>query len=185
MERTGRTRVDVYRIEEKSRPGRTDIDRGTASFYRPEINNSREVRSHAEPSPYTRDNGSGRMEEVESRGRQHEFVRERNEDRNVQINVMPCVRVTVPIMQRSGRESNSNRPNTRDEWQGIPSTQSLGGLKSEAGHVTSATLNLIANIRREQFGFETEVACPGSVQTDQHLRESPLNSRSGCNSRAN
>lgn len=82
MERTGRTRVDVYRISERSRPGRTDIDRGTVSFYKPEIDNSREQRNHAVPSRYMKDNGNGRMEEVESRSRQPAYVREGNADMN-------------------------------------------------------------------------------------------------------
>lgn len=83
MERTGRTRVDVYQIEERSRPGRAEIDRGTVSFYKPEIDNSRDTRTRAMPSQYVRDNGNGRMEEVESRrGQATEFSRERNEEKN-------------------------------------------------------------------------------------------------------
>lgn len=67
MERTGRTRVDVYKVNGRSRPGRTEVDRGTVSFYKPEVDNSRETRSRSMPSSYMRTNQGGKNEIVVSR----------------------------------------------------------------------------------------------------------------------
>lgn len=45
IEKTGRTRVEVYKVNESSRPGRPEVERGRANFYRPEFDNPREDRS--------------------------------------------------------------------------------------------------------------------------------------------
>ncbi len=67
MERTGRTRVEVYKVADRNRPGRTEIERGTANFYKPEVDGSRGTRSGAMPTRYVRPDENGRSEIVESR----------------------------------------------------------------------------------------------------------------------
>jgi len=81
MERTGRERVDVYKINDRNRPGRSDIERGTVSFYKPEIDNSRDARTRTMPSRFMQDNGSGKMEQAElRRERSSEFLGDRKID---------------------------------------------------------------------------------------------------------
>jgi hypothetical protein len=121
MERTGRTRVDVYRIEERSRPGRADIDRGTVSFYKPEIDNARETRTRAIPSQYVRENGNGIMEKVESRkGQATDFSRERSGEKSwsgTEYNSRPDNRGTD---SKSWRQSETDRSESTEEWKKSP-----------------------------------------------------------------
>ncbi len=50
IERVNNTRVPVYAVNDRGRPGRTEIERDRVSFYKPEINNDRESRARAIPS---------------------------------------------------------------------------------------------------------------------------------------
>jgi hypothetical protein len=50
IERVNNTRVPVYAVNDRSRPGRTEIERDRASFYKPDVDNGRESRAHAVPS---------------------------------------------------------------------------------------------------------------------------------------
>jgi hypothetical protein len=68
IERTNRERVEVYSVNDRNRPGRTEIERGRVSVYRPEVDNSRESRSRSVPSRIARD-------ERDSRGRESNFER--------------------------------------------------------------------------------------------------------------
>lgn len=68
IERTNRERVEVYSVNDRSRPGRTEIERGRVSVYRPEVDNSRESRSRSVPSRIARD-------ERDNRGRESSFER--------------------------------------------------------------------------------------------------------------
>jgi Family of unknown function (DUF6600) len=67
IERTTRERVDVYSISDRNAPGRTEIERGRVSLYKPEIDNSRETRINSMPSRFMRDDGRGKLEQVEAR----------------------------------------------------------------------------------------------------------------------
>jgi len=44
MERESRSRVEVYKVNDRNRPGRSDIDRGTVSFYKPEVERDERTR---------------------------------------------------------------------------------------------------------------------------------------------
>lgn len=68
IERTNRRPVEVYKINDSHRPGRTEIARGTANFYKPEIDNSKESRTRSMPTTYVRRDRTGNLEQVESRG---------------------------------------------------------------------------------------------------------------------
>ena len=69
IERSGGGRVEVHSVSDRSRPGRTDVSRNGANFYRPQIDNSRDSRSSAMPEKFVRRDRSGNLEEVESRER--------------------------------------------------------------------------------------------------------------------
>ncbi len=68
IERVNRQRVEVYSINDRNRPGRSEVGRGSVSLYRPEIDNSRESRSRAVPSSYARSERSGNNVANERRG---------------------------------------------------------------------------------------------------------------------
>ncbi|HEX6890703.1 MAG TPA: DUF6600 domain-containing protein [Chryseolinea sp.] len=67
IERTTQERVRTYAVSDLNRPGRTAVERDRASFYKPEVDDSKASRLNAMPSRYMRDNGSGRLEQVEAR----------------------------------------------------------------------------------------------------------------------
>jgi hypothetical protein len=50
IERVNNTRVPVYAVNDRSRPGRTEIERDRVSFYKPDVDSDRESRAHAIPS---------------------------------------------------------------------------------------------------------------------------------------
>ena len=79
IERTTQQRVRVYSVNDQARPGRTAVDRDRVSLYKPEIDDSNTSRLNSMPSRYMRDNGKGKLEEVEARReRTSESYRERN-----------------------------------------------------------------------------------------------------------
>lgn len=58
IERTNHSRVEVHKINDSVRPGSTKVERGTASFYRPEIDNSRVSKMKSVPNGFTKDERS-------------------------------------------------------------------------------------------------------------------------------
>ena len=90
IERTNRQRVEVYKISDGNRPGRTQVARGSAKFYKPEIDNSRESRSRSMPSTFVRKDRAGNLEQVENR-------RQRNSD-------LPAIRKTEEVPGNIRRE---------------------------------------------------------------------------------
>lgn len=67
IERTTQERVRVYSVSDQSRPGRTAVERDRVSLYKPEIDGSKTSRLNSMPSQYMRDNGKGKLEQVEAR----------------------------------------------------------------------------------------------------------------------
>ena len=67
IEKRGGGRVAVHSVNTTDRPGRTEISRNTANFYRPEIDNTRESRSRAIPSTYVKRTEDGKTEKVITR----------------------------------------------------------------------------------------------------------------------
>lgn len=67
IEKRGGGRVTVHKISETTRPGRTEVSRSTANFYRPEIDKTRESRSRSIPATYVKRDKTGKMEEVITR----------------------------------------------------------------------------------------------------------------------
>ena len=65
IERRGGGRVTVHQVSERDRPGRTEVSRSTAHFYRPEIDNSRDSRSRSMPSTFVKRDRDGNFEQVE------------------------------------------------------------------------------------------------------------------------
>ena len=65
IERRGGGRVQMHSVSETDRPGRTEVSRSTANFYKPEIDNSRNSRSRPVPATYVRKDESGKMETVQ------------------------------------------------------------------------------------------------------------------------
>lgn len=67
IEKRGGGRVAVHQISESGRPGRTEVSRSTANFYRPEIDNSRDSRTRSVPSTYVKRDRSGNLEQMGTR----------------------------------------------------------------------------------------------------------------------
>jgi len=67
IERTTQERVRTYSINDQARPGRTSVERDRVSLYKPEIDNSNASRLNSMPSQYMRENGKGKLEQVEAR----------------------------------------------------------------------------------------------------------------------
>src|SRR5688572_9001714 len=65
IERRGGGRVTVHRIDESERPGRTEVSRSTANFYRPEIDNARDSRRKSVPSTFVKKDREGNFEQIE------------------------------------------------------------------------------------------------------------------------
>ncbi len=68
IERRGGGRVQMHSIRETDRPGKTEVSRSTANFYRPEIDNSTTSRSRAIPTSYVRKDRAGNLEKIEVKG---------------------------------------------------------------------------------------------------------------------
>jgi len=66
IEGTTRQRVDVYSISDRNAPGRTEVERGRVSFYKPDIDNSNDTRTQSMPSRFMREDGKGKLEQVEA-----------------------------------------------------------------------------------------------------------------------
>jgi hypothetical protein len=79
LERTTQEKVRVYSVNDQTRPGRTAVERDRVSVYKPEIDGSNASRLNSMPSQYMRDNGKGKLEQVEARReRTSESYRERS-----------------------------------------------------------------------------------------------------------
>jgi hypothetical protein len=83
IERTTQERVRTYAVSDLNRPGRTAVERDRVSFYKPEVDDSKASRLNSMPSRYMRDNGRGKLEQVEAR---RESYRERSQQNDVQPN---------------------------------------------------------------------------------------------------
>ncbi len=70
IERRNHERVVVHKINNSGRPGRTEVTRGTANIYRPEINNSRESRTRSMPSSFVKRDRTGNQQQIEQRDRE-------------------------------------------------------------------------------------------------------------------
>jgi len=66
IERRGGGRVMVHKIDESDRPGRTEVSRSTANFYRPEIDNSHDSRNRSVPSTFVRKDRDGNLEQIKA-----------------------------------------------------------------------------------------------------------------------
>ena len=56
----------VHKIDESDRPGRTEVSRSTANFYRPEIDNSHDSRNRSVPSTFVRKDRDGNLEQIKA-----------------------------------------------------------------------------------------------------------------------
>jgi hypothetical protein len=67
IEKRGGGRSTVYQVNEINRPGRTEVSRTTARFYKPDVDNSRDSRSRAIPPKYVKRDEGGTLRQVETR----------------------------------------------------------------------------------------------------------------------
>ena len=65
IERRGGGRVQMHSISETDRPGRTEVSRSAVSFYKPQVENTRDSRSRPVPATYVRKDASGKVETVQ------------------------------------------------------------------------------------------------------------------------
>jgi hypothetical protein len=77
IERINREHVEVYKVSDRNRPGRSDIDRGTVSFYKPQI--ARDDRATNRPAP-------SRVMNSERSRNQSEVLESRNEQSSESYN---------------------------------------------------------------------------------------------------
>ncbi|HKZ38189.1 MAG TPA: DUF6600 domain-containing protein [Chryseolinea sp.] len=70
IERRNHERVVVHKINNSGRPGRTEVTRGTANIYRPEIDNSRESRTRSTPSSFVKRDRMGNQLQMETNRRE-------------------------------------------------------------------------------------------------------------------
>ena len=100
IENRNHERVPVYNVNDRNRPGRTEVSRSSVSIYKPEIDNSPSARSRALPSKVYRDergseavNGSGREVPAEnSVRRQRQLDDTRSNDAERREGAMPSER---------------------------------------------------------------------------------------------
>lgn len=67
IERVNHERVPVYTVNDRNRPGRTEIERGRVSFYKPDVDNAHQTRSRAVPERYIKSDRNGNREMVDTR----------------------------------------------------------------------------------------------------------------------
>lgn len=103
IERANRERVEVYSVSDRSRPGRTEIERGRVSVYRPEVDNSRESRSRSVPSRIARD-------ERDSRGR----------DTNLQRREAPAERRTTDFRRQREDADRMDQRRMNEQMRRVP-----------------------------------------------------------------
>jgi hypothetical protein len=81
IERRNGSRVEVYKINDRNRPGVTSVDRGEVSFYRPDLSRSRQSGKTSVPSRVMQDNDD--LKNFESRMQRSDMQRKGLSD-NVQ-----------------------------------------------------------------------------------------------------
>ncbi|HMG92652.1 MAG TPA: DUF6600 domain-containing protein, partial [Chryseolinea sp.] len=85
IERTTQERVRTYAVSDQNRPGRTAVERDRVSFYKPDVDDSKTSRLNSMPSQYMRDNGKGKLEQVDARReRTSESYKERSLENDLQ-----------------------------------------------------------------------------------------------------
>ncbi len=143
IERTNRERVEVYSVSDRSRPGRTEIERGRVSVYRPEVDNSRESRQRSVPARIARDNRSNSGREVERREapaerRATDFRRQREDaDR------MDQRRTTEQLRRTPESTREINRPSER-------TNEAAGRQRSQAAQRGQNSRQEVERVQRSQ-----------------------------------
>jgi DNA segregation ATPase FtsK/SpoIIIE-like protein len=122
IERVNNTRVPVYAVNDRSRPGRTEIERDRVNFYKPEINNDRESRAQSIPSRIERrdrrsttdlrngldDNAANRSAEDRRREVRDQPTRRSETNREEDVRNNERTRETENV-QRGGQEQERER----------------------------------------------------------------------------
>lgn len=113
IERRGGGRVQVHSINESDRPGKTQVSRSTANFYKPEIDNPRDSKSRPVPATYVRKDRAGNIETVQSRADRNAVnpntSRSMNEIRNSSRTFEREKPVESPEQRRSTTPSQTER----------------------------------------------------------------------------
>jgi hypothetical protein len=131
IERTNRERVEVYSVSDRSRPGRTEIERGRVSVYRPEVDDSRESRQRSVPTRIARDDRNNSGREVERREapverRATDFGRQReNADRMDQRRSTEQLRRAPDNTREINRPSEGTNATERQQRQPVERSQQV------------------------------------------------------------
>jgi hypothetical protein len=131
IERTNRERVEVYSVNDRSRPGRTEIERGRVSVYRPEVDDSRESRQRSVPARIARDERSNSGRDAERREapaerRATDFRRQRdNADQVDQRRTTEQLRRAPENNREINRPSERTNANESERRQQVERTQQV------------------------------------------------------------
>ena len=137
IERRGGGRVTVHKVSESDCPGRTEVSRSTANFYRPEIGNSRDSRNRSVPSTFVKRDREGNLEQIEPLRNGTNDVysyRRTNLDRKGSLR-------NNEIAGLTGGKKSAGTKMQRREYQPSPRTKPLK-VKAEPGRMNECRKNL-------------------------------------------
>ena len=159
-------RVEVYKTNDRVRSSRSDVDRGTVSFYKPDIDNSREANSREVPSSYMQD------ERVRNR-----VESSREVPSETRGNRMPANSNTIPEnIQSLNRGEDVNHRQLPDDVKTFERSQQLE--RDNQNRSFQNFKNEHENIKRDQPEMNQHMTKPVERQNDnrpvqnyQHQRE--------------
>jgi hypothetical protein len=180
IERTNRERVQVYSVSDRSRPGRTEIERGRVSVYRPEVDNSRESRSRSVPSRIARDerDSKGRQtlerREAPTERRTTDFTRQReNADRMDQRRTNEQMRRAPENNREINRPSErTNSVQRRQEIDRTEAERNQSNRRQEVERVQRSQQMERERVEREQANRRQEIE---RVEREQSNRRQEIN----------
>ncbi len=184
IERTNRERVQVYAVNDRNRPGRSEIDRGSVSFYKPRIENTQDGRTHSAPSQVVR----GDRSRNENGNRNQELdLQTKNENRNRSFDNASQDQQRSNHQQRSQQTQgqNENRQAQQNVQDFNRNSQQRKYVKPQQSFERQQTNN------RQSFQQDRTVTKPNSQQRssvqpqrEQQLRKSSFDQRSSQPSRS-
>lgn len=124
IERTTNQRVQMHKINDRIRPGRTEVEGGTVSFYKPDFNRSSDAKSRTLPERFTRnENSVDRTEysrefpaDIKSKGLPNNGRSSQPEDRSVDRSGFPKdIKTFERSQQRSLEKQDQSFQNFKNE----------------------------------------------------------------------
>ncbi|MEO7988494.1 MAG: DUF6600 domain-containing protein [Chryseolinea sp.] len=183
IERTNHERVQVYTVNDRNRPGRSEIDRGSVSFYKPRIENTQDGRTHSAPSQVVR--GDRSRNENGNRNQQLD-LQTKNETRNRAFDNANQDQQLSNHQQRS--QQTQQQSENRQAQQNV---QDFNRNSRQRTYVKPQQSFERQQTNRQSFQQERTVTKPNSQQRtsvqpqrEQQLRKSSFDQRSSQPSRS-